>query len=288
MLPQHELILGDNPFFGVNHMQGSQNLENFEHRASAAAKVVVTAIENGFSSFMITAGTEADRFLKFLSNYDSRTLDLPLALVLPNPHFINTLIAERGFFGALLTLARFDKGFIKDVAVIRHGLAGVRRFILLRYLRAEIRRYNELGFKISHLCLHNIVVDLFLGLDRKDLLGDFIYTCTRLNVQPVLITQNGSRILNFNELSNYILCLSYNRAGYMVNPNLHDVLEAINKNKENFSGIRCWAMQIFASGAVSIDDVLADFSINSFDGLVYATTKSYRITNFRNTLQGRK
>ena len=90
-----DYILGDNPFFGVNHRIGSKALENKDERFERAVKVIMASLNNGFSGFMLSSHSDGRELIEQVSNCIIETnLKLNLALVIPYPHTINDLIAE--------------------------------------------------------------------------------------------------------------------------------------------------------------------------------------------------
>ena len=55
-----EIVLGDNPFFGVNHRAGSKPLESEEARFEEAAQVIRRAVEQDIATFMLSPVSETD------------------------------------------------------------------------------------------------------------------------------------------------------------------------------------------------------------------------------------
>jgi hypothetical protein len=70
----------------------------------------------------------------------------------------------------------------------------------------------------------------------------------------------------------------------MVNPGLEIVKKSIVANQDNIHK-KLWAMQILASGNLSSEQALKDPLLNHFDGILYATTQSARITSFVNQIE---
>ena len=277
-----DYILGDNPFFGVNHRVGSKTLENKDERFDRATKVIITSLNNGFSGFMLSAHSDGRELIEKVSNRIINTkLKLNLALVVPYPHTINDLLAEHGYFKSMAKLRNTSgPGLIFDFSrLLFMGKSALRKSFISSYLAAEIKNFENKSVVVDAICLHNVVTDLFLGLRRTDLLKEFIECCQLLEVKPVLISQNPVAAISFNAEINHTICFTYNSLGYMVNPGLEAVKKSIIANQDNIHK-KLWAMQILASGNLSSEQALKDPLINHFDGILYATTKSKRITNF--------
>jgi len=277
-----DYILGDNPFFGVNHRVGSKTLESKDKRFERATQVIMASLNNGFSGFMISAHSDGRELIEKASNSIINTnLKLNLALVIPYPHTINDLLAEHGYFRSMAKLRNTSgPGLIFDFSrLLFMGKSALRKSFISSYISAEIKNFENKSVVVDAICLHNVVTDLFLGLRRTDLLEEFVECCQLLGVKPVLISQNPVTAMSFNTEISHTICFTYNLRGYMVNPGLEIVKESIIANQDNIHK-KLWAMQILASGNLSSEQALKDPLLRHFDGILYATNKSQRITSF--------
>ena len=282
-----DYILGDNPFFGVNHRVGSKALESKVQRFEKATEVIMASLNNGFSGFMLSSHSEGKALIGEVTNRIIDTgLKLNLALVIPYPHTINDLIAEHGYFKSLAQLRNTSgPGLIFDFSrLLFMGRSAVRKSFISNYIAAEINNFENSSVAVDAICLHNIVTDLFMGLRRYDLLEEFLECCELLGVKPVLISQNPVSAMSLDSEIDHIVCFTYNSIGYMVNPALEVVKKSIVANQDNVHK-KLWAMQILASGNLSSEQALKDPLLNHFDGILYATTQSARITNFVNQIE---
>ena len=282
-----DYILGDNPFFGVNHRVGSKALATKDERFEKATEVIIASLNNGFSGFMLSSHSEGRDLIEQVTDRIIDTnLKLKLALVIPYPHTINDLVADHGYFRSLAQLRNTSgPGLIFDFSrLLFMGKSALRRSFISSYIAAEIKNFENRSVVVDAICLHNIVTDLFLGLRRIDLLEEFIECCQLLGVKPVLISQNPVAAMSLNTEIDHIICFTYNSLGYMVNPGLEIVKKSIVANQDNIHK-KLWAMQILASGNLSSEQALKDPLLNHFDGILYATTQSARITSFVNQIE---
>ena len=282
-----DYILGDNPFFGVNHRVGSKVLESKDERFKRASEVIVTSLNNGFSGFMLSSHSDGRDLIEQVTNHiDNTALKLKLALVIPYPHTINDLVAKHGYFRSLTKLRNTSgPGLIFDFSrLLFMGKSVLRKSFISSYISAEIKNFENRSVVVDAICLHNVVTDLFLGLRRNDLLEEFIECCHLLGVKPVLISQNAVSAMSLNTKIDHTICFTYNSLGYMVNPGLETVKKSIIANQDDIHK-KLWAMQILASGNISSEQALRDPLIKHFDGILYATTKSKRIISFSNQVK---
>jgi hypothetical protein len=283
-----KVILGDNPFFGVNHRTGSKALDDENERFDAAAVVIAAAQAQGIRSLMLSTHPGYERLLIKAAGALSEPGQFAIAPVVPYPHTINNIIAQDGYYGVLKKFGLQDVFAVTAEAVKVAGFFGrndkaklERAFRLI--IDVELECIRGTGFAVRHVCLHNIVTDLLLAFGRFDILQGFINACSGIGVRPVLITQNPAVILAAPLAGPYVACFSYNKLGYMVNPSLEKTVEAIRRvDRKN---CEMWAMQILAGGAITPEEALQDEALNCFDALLYATTKAERIDGFMKMLE---
>ena len=277
-----DYFLGDNPFFGVNHRVGSKSLGDQEERFDNACAVIVKSLHHGFSGFMLSSHLEGKTLVnKVTQHLADSSLTLRLALVVPYPHMVNDLLAKHGYVGGLKELrGTSGPGVVYDLTrLIFMGKKALRQSFITSYILAEKKSFENESVVVDSFCLHNVVTDLFLGLRRFDLVIEFIECCTAIGVTPVIISQNPISSMSLNTKIPHVLCFSYNSIGYMVNPSLEKVNQAIVANKCE-PHKKLWAMQILASGNLRSEDALNDPMLTNFDGILYATTRTDRIASF--------
>lgn len=285
-----KVILGDNPFFGVNHRTGSKVLDDENERFDAAATVIAAAQAQGIHSLMLSTHPGYERLLMKAAHVLSEPGQFAIAPVVPYPHTINNIVAQDGYFGVLKKFGVQDIFAVTAEAVRVAGFFGrndkaklERAFRLI--IDVELECIRRVGFAVGHVCLHNIVTDLLLSFGRFDILQGFLNACSAVDARAVLITQNPVAILAAPMLGPYVACFSYNTLGYMVNPSFEKAVEAIKR----VDGANCemWAMQILAGGAIAPETALQDETLGCFDSLLYATTKPDRIDGFMKQLEMR-
>jgi hypothetical protein len=114
----------------------------------------------------------------------------------------------------------------------------------------EMKMFNGLDVKVVF--LQNIVVDLILGFDIKEI---FIEYCTHIRKKykavPGFITQNMPYFKNKLQswgIKEVVICSSFNKIGYLMSPDVQSYVDVANNN--NPQDYHLMAMSILASGAI--------------------------------------
>lgn len=270
-----KVIIGDNPFFGVNHKFGSKPLEEENFRFKQALDVLVESSRSNCNSLMITNHPSISKFLDLMDSND--LVNLELAFVAPYPHKYNDLVAKKGYLGLAKYLLNGNLKYIFLNAYKMLNFNKAQEHIVRLICNSELESLGKHRAKVRYVCMHNILVDMYVASGNFIALEAFISHVKSLGLEPVLITQNFitlNKVMRSNK--GYTVCFSYNSAGYMVNPSIELVDKFLENNTDSLPDL--WAMQIMASGVVDLDDALDKISENNyFSGVLYATTKTERI-----------
>ena len=275
-----KICLGDNPFFGVNHLTGSKQLESQNQRFTDAALVVQTAMDHGCEQLMLSAHPSAELLVKAIEARCGRVPNL--ALVVPYPHRLNDIVAKGGYGALIKYLTRSNIAQIFKNIIPALGLKNLPSIGMKMLINAELSLFPNCTKASKHLALHNILVDMFVASGNPKPLKTFVKHSRSLGFEPVLITQNIESLVRLVPSADYTACFSFNSLGYMVNPSL-DKVSALLRD-ESLSKPRLWAMQILAGGAIP-PDVAMDFikSHPAIETVLYATGNPERVASFFNT-----
>ena len=124
-------------------------LEN-EKRWDFAKEIIEKVPDIGIDSFMISSHAETNELLSSVG-YGDKALP-EICLVVPNVHDLNKNSAKLGILGAI-------KNHFKNIKSIR-DLSPKRIF--------QVLVLSGLSFKeVRYVALHNVVVDLLLGLSHE-------------------------------------------------------------------------------------------------------------------------
>jgi hypothetical protein len=243
------LLLGDNQFFGINHMSEekarSQALRFQE--IEAVIGVLDDAYEEGLRTFMCTTHDRIALICDHVREHPERYRDFSFYPCMPYAHKYAGAVTEDGMLGAV---KRFlpDEGLVN--AAIRGGSSLATKEIegmTTLLIDAEMKMFQ--GLRTPVVFLQNVVVDLLLGLGFKDAFRVFAdHVTERYGAEPGFITMNLPALLGVLDevgVENPIVCSNINKIGFRMCGGLA-AYEAALRDRE----FRAVAMSVFASGAI--------------------------------------
>jgi hypothetical protein len=254
--PIDRLILGDNQFFGVNHMS--------EERARAQAMrfqdtdaiiaVLDIAYEEGVRSFMCTTHERIAEVCDHVRANPERYPDLRFMPCMPYAHKYANAVTDAGILGALRMMLP-DQGILN--AARRGGMSFARKDIegvATLLVDAEMKMFRGLATPVVF--LQNVVVDLLLGLGFDDAFRIFAaHVRKAYGAEPGFITMNLPLLLDSLEragVEDPVVCSSINKLGFRMSGGLEEYDRALRDRP-----FRAVAMSVFASGAIPADEALA-------------------------------
>ena len=266
-----KIIIGDNPFFGVNHKVGSKKLASETERFEQASEVIKEFKINGVDEIMVSNHPSLQSFL-------DKVPPCNIHFVIPYPHKYNDIVAVSGYFGLIrYFLNGFSLGSFHKILFNLIRLDFNEIFIRLM-IASELQSIKKYKDRVESLCMHNIFVDMCIASGNISILKSFHKVCSEMKIRPVFITQNICALIESMPDIDYIGCFSFNSKGYMVNPSIDEVISYL-KNNTNLP--KLWAMQIMASGSIGNNEAIQFISkFNYFEKVLYATTKKQRVTDF--------
>ena len=279
-----EVVLGDNPLFGVSHSGKTIRNENVD-----VARLLSETIRIGVTEWMVTPHAAAYTALHELHNDKSEIAKgLEVYLVFPYPHAWNEIVASSGYLGLIKILPKWQMFLAITKSV--PSILGRNKLLLVVHLfealvEQEINKIRALDIKIKGICVHNILVDMLIAAGRTDVLAALIKRLNAKNLSPILLTQNISTLIGSDLPDETIICGSFNNLGYMVNPSLEEAIQAVKSSQ-----YKLWAMQVAASGYSSVTE-FQKFCIENqltFEKIVLGTSKVSRILEAKQILENGK
>ncbi len=247
------IILGDNQFFGINHMseeKAQAQAERFRD-VEAIIEVIDTAYDCGIRAFMFNTHDKVAQICDHFRAHPERYADLRLYPSMPYAHKYANVVAEKGIFGALNEFVFADASMKQAIGTIYRGGKTVFTRDMMEVMRllvdAEMKMFRGLNVKVVF--LQNIVTDILLGMEVKECFVEFAaHVEKKYNVEVGFNTMNMPKLVDFLldcGLENPIVCSSINKIGYLMSPNMESYEEVMKTRT-----FRPMAMSIMASGAV--------------------------------------
>jgi hypothetical protein len=243
------LLLGDNQFFGVNHMSEEKaRAQAMRFQAiEAIIEVLDVAYKEGVTSFMCTTHERIAETCDHVRANPAEYSDFRFLPCMPYAHKYANAITEQGMVGALRTFLPQD-GLFDAIArsgrsVASRDLAGLVTLLI----DAEMKMFA--GLETPVIFLQNVVVDLLLGLGATEPLRTFAdHVRKKYGAEPGFITMNLPlllRTLRRAEVENPVVCFNMNKIGFRMSGGIDAYAKALADG-----GVRAIAMSVFASGAI--------------------------------------
>jgi hypothetical protein len=248
------ILFGDNQFFGVNHMSEEKaraQAMRFKD-APAIMEVLDIAYELGIKTFMCTTHDRIGEICDLVRANPKKYPDYEFYPCMPYAHKYANSVSE---VGILDTLKRFAPGSMLGT-VLKGAISAVTGDVheLMRMLvDAEMKRFAGLNTKVVF--LQNVVTDLLLGFDMKEMFAAFHkHIRDKYNAEAGYITMNLPKCLDTLEaagIENPIICANINKIGFRMCGGLRKYEQTIAERK-----FRPIAMSVFASGAIEAEEAL--------------------------------
>ena len=249
------LLLGDNQFFGVNHMSEARaraQAMQFQD-TSAIIEVIDIALDHGIRTFMCTTHERVREVCEHVRADPERYADYRFYPCMPYAHKYANAVTEHGMLGAV-------RQSLPNSSLLGAALKGGRSLaskdvegVMTMLIDAEMAMFEGLSTPVVF--LQNVVTDLMLGLGFDEAFAVFArHVKERYDAEPGFITMNLPMLLDTLErvgVENPIVCANINKIGFRMSGGLDAYARAIQERS-----FRPVAMSVFASGALQPREAL--------------------------------
>lgn len=249
------LMLGDNQFFGVNHMseaRAREQLIRFQD-LDAILDVLADAVDLGITTFMCTTHDRIGEVVKRAQADPARFEALDFHPCMPYAHKYANSVTEHGIVG---TIQRFlpDDGLLGTALRGSKALAGGDLDGLAGLLiDAELSMFA--GSRTPVVWMQNVVVDLLVGLGFHDALRQFAaHVESAYDAQAGFITMSLPQTLDALAtagVANPLVCANINKLGFRMPGGIETYQRLLQERP-----FRAVAMSVFASGAIPADEAI--------------------------------
>jgi len=251
------LLVGDNPFHGISHLSQEQARSRGDYATYSdnAAKIVLTALNNGAKGFMFSVSETTLSILGTIRKSEPNR-SIGLHVLVPYAYEYVRLATRLGGIPGLAK--RLSKQILLsgNITAIVAGLKGVAgtdlTSVLKTYLLYEISRVKSSSGKkvvLESVLLHEVVTDMALALGLDWLFKSYIDFLSKRGIKPGFETRNFTYLVdkfeNWNiDLSKVVIAAPFNKIGFLMNPSKYDCEKAL----ANLSNANIIAMSIMAAG----------------------------------------
>ena len=262
----NRILLGDNAFIGVNHLSQERARDTLARlNSEKIARVMRTAFLNGADGFVFSTHPTNIASLQLLK-VESPELAFGIYPLLPYAQGYVRIMNEKGTV-ALFTefMQKLSVGG-KFRALMGGGLSALTMNpykLLSTFVDAEvdsvIRSANE-NCKLESIFLHEIIVDLGVALQLKELFQSFIsHINDSFHVKAGLVTRNLPLLVKYlNSIDqnprDVVMMTPFNSLGFQMNPSKEECEKVLVDNPD----YDIIAMGVLAGGLISLRDA-ADY-----------------------------
>ncbi len=250
------ILLGDNQFFGVNHMSEekarAQSIRFQDDRS--IIEVLDIAYDAGIRVFMCTTHERVAAICDHVRGNPERYKDFQFFPCMPYAHKYADAVTEHGMIGAVKRFlpeqGALNALFKGGMSVATKDMEGIAQLLI----DAEMKMFAGLSTPV--IFLQNVVTDLLLGLGFGTAFRMFAdHVIQRYGAEPGFITMNMPHLLDVLEevgISNPIICANINKIGFRMCGGVKRYEETIATR--NFRPV---AMSVLASGAIPPREAIA-------------------------------
>ena len=252
-----KIVFGDNQFFGINHRSQEKAEEMLKRFGNIdnIFEVYNDAFDCGVKAVMLNSNEKAvaicDRFRSNKSKYG----DIAWYPSIPYAYKYSNMVNELGIFPAINEVLFKDNTTGGVLSLIGKGTRAVLTKDAMRMMEmlidVEYKMFRDLNIKVFF--LQNIITDLILGYDVKDVFEHFCeYIRKKYKVTPGFVTLNMPYLKSKLEgwgIDEVVICSSINAAGFNMHPNKEEYEKVISANDP--SKYQLMAMNVLASGSIT-------------------------------------
>ena len=278
-----KIVFGDNQFFGINHMsqEKAQQLSEKFFDTENIYKVYDLAFNNGIEAVMLNSNDRAKEICDYFRENKKQYGHLSWYPSIPYPHKYANMVNEKGIFPAINDVLFSNNSALGILGMVAKGGMAVLSKDAIEMMKmlvdVEVKMYKGLNVKVVF--LQNIIVDLLLGYDIKDVFYEYCtYIRKKYNALPGLITQNMPYLKAKLEewgIEEVVICSSINKIGYLMSPDIQTYLDAIEKNDPN--KYQLMAMSTLASGAIRASDAYNFINSLNLQSVVFGASSERNI-----------
>ena len=247
-------MLGDNPFFGVDHLsrerarQSVAQSQNFDN----AIKILQYCSNAGANGMVMSTHPKAINFIDRLGQDPGLINKISFFIILPYMQGYVLKINEQGMIKTLIDIINPPNSLRSKFKMVTRGtLVAIRRDFseLFRFfIDAELLRLSNINIKMVF--LHDVLTDLALSLNLKTIFETFQeHLHDEYNIEAGLVTKNFPKLtskLNEWGLKFSTIMTSFNTLGFQMNPSRQLCEHCL----PNYDG-NIIAMSVLAGGYIS-------------------------------------
>lgn len=269
------IIFGDNQFFAVNHISDEKAMmQSIRFKTNEAIMRTLNMSRGaGIETFMCTTHERIAEICDII-RADEAYDDYTIYPCMPYAHKYANSVTENGIAG---TLKKYMPGNLFG-SLFKGGMAMLSKdylSVMELLIDSEMKMFK--GIKTPVIFLQNVVTDLLIGLQMKEVLAAFYYYVRKkYQAEAGFITMNYPRLLhmlNESGVTDPIICTSINKVGFRMSGGKALYEKTLMEKK-----CRVIAMQVLAGGAIPAREAIEYVtSLSGVDSILFGASSKQNI-----------
>jgi hypothetical protein len=260
----NRILLGDNPFIGVNHLSQDAARNTLSRLdTEKIAKVMLASFESGADGFVFSTHPTDLSVFRYLREKNP-DISFGLYPLFPYAQGYVRAATEKGMVGLIGEMMQQMSWGGRMKALVGGGLSTVTMnpFKMLEtFVDIEIDSFLKVSppkSELKSVFLHEIIVDLALSLQMNELFERYIdHVNSSYHVKAGLVTRNFARMVEYFEQSSLpfdkvIFMTPFNKIGFQMNPSR----EACEKALKRRPDIDVIAMSVLSAGLLRVEEAI--------------------------------
>lgn len=250
------ILLGDNPFYGVDHLSHerarlgaakNQSIENM-------IEVIESSYRAGITGMVVATRPKLDELVGILKKRSDIVDKLEFYPVMPYAQGYVLKLSEKGIVNTVLDIMK-SGGIKNDLKMLTKGTFGFLKKDIYELFKifVDVELIKLKNIKVNTIFLHPVLTDLALALGMSKVFETFKDHLEKNHgIKAGLCTKNFSYLvtrLNQWNLEIDSIMTSFNKAGFLMNPSRQDCEKALQSYKGHVI-----AMNILAGGYLRLDE----------------------------------
>lgn len=248
------ILLGDNPFMGVDHLSQERARLRGIATANHVVDILEFAYEHGVKGFVASTHPQLKGIIEYMNEYTVLSKKISFYPILPYAYGYVRQMTENGIVSTISNTLSPASTQDKVKIIFSGGMSMLKKDMtgLLRtFIDVELLPLSSLNLKC--IFLHDVLTDLALSLKLKTIFDVFIkHINDKYNTRVGFVTKNFSRLIDqFDEWNykNLVIMTPFNKVGFQMNPSKEACEEALQHCNHDVI-----AMSILAAGYLKPDE----------------------------------
>jgi len=251
------ILLGDNAFYGIDHLSYERARERTKlvQPLDHAVDLIKYSYDLGINGMVVATRPKLKEWIELLRSSSDIVNKLDFYPVMPYARGLQMKLSKFGVVNALTEILK-EGGLRNEIKILAKGGLGFMRNDIVGLFKAfldiEMIKLNMIRTKI--IFLHPVLVDIALALNMKKIFETFNdHLKDNYKIEAGLCTKNFPKLVECLEkwdLEFASIMTSFNTAGFLMNPSKQACEETLKKYNGNVL-----AMNIFAGGYSRLPEV---------------------------------